>query len=57
VAGFSETVVPICQSTCITFEEAKLECCCLLHALGFYANGVLFIVEQIIFSGLDYAIF
>jgi hypothetical protein len=57
VAGSSETVVPIWQSTCITFKEAEIECCCLLHALGFYANGVLFIVEQIIFSDLDYVIF
>jgi len=57
VAGSSETVVPICQTTCITLEEAKLEYCCLLHVLGFYAKSVLFIAEQIIFSGLGYVIF
>ena len=45
VAGSSETVVPICQSMYITFGEAKLECYCLLHVLGVYANSVLFIVE------------
>ena len=49
VAGSSETVLPICQSTCITFKEVQLECCCFLHVLVFYANIVLFIAEQIIF--------